>query len=172
MSRLMITSDLHLGHKNIHKFRDQFSTAEEHHEVIFDNLASNIGKRDSLIFLGDVAFDYWWLGRLKSIKCAKKTLILGNHDTEHLKMWALDKAFDSIHSMFSKRNMWFSHCPIHPDQFRDRLLNIHGHLHDKKVLARNIINNEMRPDLRYFNACVEHTDYKPISFSEILESTK
>lgn len=31
MTRLMITSDLHLGHKNIHKFRTEFENAEHHH---------------------------------------------------------------------------------------------------------------------------------------------
>ena len=167
MSRLMVTSDLHLGHKNIHKFRQQFSTPEEHHQVIFDNFASNINKRDSVILLGDIAFDAYWLAQIEKINCRKKTLILGNHDTEYCSMGHLMMAFDAIHSMYSKRSMLFTHCPIHRDQFRGKELNIHGHLHDKFVL------DTCYPgvDLSYFNACVEHTDYKPISFSEILERT-
>lgn len=164
MSRLMITSDLHLGHKNIHKYRTRFSTAEEHHEFVFENLATNIKKADSLIFLGDIAFDIKWLEKIEKIKCRKKTLILGNHDTEFLQMGQLMFAFDSIHSLFSKRNCWFSHCPIHLDEFRGRLLNIHGHTHD-----RNVKRGDGHDDDLYFNACVENTDYKPISFSEILE---
>ena len=109
----MITSDLHLGHKNIHKFRTQFSTAEEHHEFVFENFATNIKKADSIIFLGDIAFDMKWLERLHFIKCRKKTLILGNHDTERLNISDLTSVYDSIHSLYSKRNFWFSHCPIH-----------------------------------------------------------
>lgn len=167
----MITSDLHLGHKNIHKFRDQFSTAEEHHEIIFDNFASNIKKSDSVILLGDIAFDKNWLNKLSDVKCRKKTLILGNHDTERLSIFDVvnSGAYDAIHSLYSKRNCLFSHCPIHVDQFRGKGLNIHGHLHDEKVETLNLIWNELRPDLRYFNACVEHTNYKPISFSEIID---
>ena len=168
MSKLMITSDLHLGHANICKFRP-FKSAKEHHEIVFDNLASNIGKRDSLLLLGDVAFDEYWLKRLDEIKCAKKTLILGNHDTERLPMKLVCNHYDAVHSLYSKRNNWFSHCPIHTDQFRGKGLNIHGHLHQNLVLAKNVIHGDMRPDLRYFNACVEHTDYKPISYSEIIE---
>ena len=83
MTRLMITSDLHLGHKNIHKFRTGFDSAEHHHEVMFENLAMNIQKRDSLILLGDIAFDKYWLEKIASIKCEKKLLICGNHDTEN-----------------------------------------------------------------------------------------
>lgn len=166
MSRLMITSDLHLGHNNIHKYRTQFSTAEDHHEFVFENLAMNIKKADSVIFLGDIAFDIKWLERLEKIKCRKKTLILGNHDTERLQMGQLMFAFDSIHSLYSKRNCWFSHCPIHPGEFRERTLNIHGHTHDR------LVQDDPGPDFSYFNVCVERTDYKPISFAEILECTR
>lgn len=70
MTRIMITSDLHLGHKNIHKFRDA-KTAEAHHEFVFERLATSINKRDSVIFLGDIAFDQYWLNKIKSINCAK-----------------------------------------------------------------------------------------------------
>ena len=169
MSRLMITSDLHLGHSNINKFRP-FDTVEEHHEVVFDNLASNIGKRDSLLLLGDIAFNEYWLKRLDEIKCAKKTLILGNHDTEKLPMKLVCNHYDVVHSLYSKRNSWFSHCPIHPDHFRGKELNIHGHLHDDIIL--DYTDFVAMPDKRYFNACVEHTNYKPISYADIVESLK
>jgi len=170
MSRLMITSDLHLGHKNIHKFRTQFDSAEDHHQAIFDNFASNINKRDSVILLGDIAFDAYWLKQIEKINCIKKTLILGNHDTEHCSMGHLMMTFDAIHSMYSKRNMWFTHCPVHSDHFRGKDLNVHGHLHNEVVCSSYAGSYEV--DQKYFNACVEHTDYKPISFSEILERTK
>ena len=163
MSRLMITSDLHLGHKNIHKFRSQFETAEEHHEFVFENLAMNINKADSLILLGDIAFDHYWLQRVADINCKKKTLICGNHDTENkIKMIDLCGAYDEVQALMSKRNVWFSHCPIHPDQFRGKTLNIHGHLHDKVVMG------DAYQDFRYLNVCVEHTDYKPISFADLI----
>ena len=172
MSKLLITSDLHLGHKNICKYRAQFSSAEEHHNFIFDNLATNVGKRDTLYILGDCAFDKYWLEKVKGIRCQHKKLICGNHDTEHHTMKELCDVFDSVEALVSKRNVWFSHCPIHPQEMRGRLLNIHGHLHNQIVTRPvieygNIVATE--PDPRYFNACVEHTNYKPISFAEIME---
>lgn len=176
MTRLMITSDLHLGHKNIHKFRNEFKTAEEHHEVMFENLASNIQKRDSLILLGDIAFDKYWLGKIASIKCEKKLLICGNHDTENgIKMRDLVNAYDDVMALYSRRNYWFSHCPIHLQQMRGKTANIHGHLHDKRIMKPYIDKDDkgrriyQKPSEYYINACVEHTNYKPISFAELIK---
>lgn len=174
MTRLMITSDLHLGHKNIHNFRKGFGTAEEHHEVMFENLATNIKKRDSLILLGDIAFDKYWLGKIASIKCEKKLLICGNHDTENgIKMRDLVNAYDDVMALHSRRNYWFSHCPIHPYEMRGKVGNIHGHLHRKEVgeyLPMPDGNSDaFYPDPRYLNACVEHTSYKPISFADLVD---
>jgi calcineurin-like phosphoesterase family protein len=176
MSKLLLSSDLHLGHKNITKYRTQFPSADEHHNFVFENLASNIGKRDTLYLLGDVAFDKYWLEKVKSIKCQHKKLIIGNHDSEHHSIKELADAFDSIESLLSKRNIWFSHCPIHPQEMRGRLFNVHGHLHGKLVGSEQAIYHEhifqeymFVPDKQYVNVCLEHTNYKPISFSEIME---
>jgi len=159
MSGLVIWSDLHLGHKAICKYRTQFSTPEEHDEIIYDRLASSVGKRDSLWLLGDVAFTKDWLFKIGAIKCAKKTLILGNHDLEgKMKFTDLVGVYDSVQSLVSRRNYWFSHCPIHPDEIRGREGVIHGHVHNKSLL-----------DKRYFNACVENTNYHPITFPAIME---
>lgn len=165
----MITSDLHLGHKNIHKFRT-CSSAEAHHEAIYEKLRMSINKRDSIIFLGDIAFDKYWLGKIAEIKCAKKLLVCGNHDTENgIKMRDLLTAYDDVVSLFSRRNYWFSHCPIHPSQMRGKIGNIHGHLHGKEVMIDKFPYKLVKvKDERYINACVEHTDWKPISFADLI----
>lgn len=150
-------SDLHLGHRNIPKYRPEFSTEEEHSNLIYENLASNVTKRDTLILLGDVAFTDEWLNKLNKIQVQQKILILGNHDTERLHIKKLVEVFDKIHSMLSYRGTWLSHAPIHPEELR-RKFNIHGHTH-KHVM----------PDTRYLNVCVEHTEYKPISFQDAFE---
>ena len=164
MSRLLLTSDLHLGHKNICKYRTGFKDAQHHHETVFENLASSVSKRDTIYFLGDIAFDPYWLPLIKGIRAQHKKLIVGNHCTEHIPMSELVKCFDSVDSLLSKRNFWFSHAPIHPQEIRRRVANIHGHLHGNIVLDQN-----GEPDKRYINVCLEHTDYKPISFEEVIK---
>lgn len=50
------TSDTHLGHNNILKYRPQFNSIEEHDTAIFDSI-SKLTKRDDLFILGDFIFD-------------------------------------------------------------------------------------------------------------------
>ncbi len=156
----MLSSDLHLGHSNICKFREGFRDAQHHHEVIFENLARSINKRDHLILLGDVAFTPYWNDMIKTIKCVKKTLILGNHETDRqVEFKDLVETYDTIHSLWKTRGTWFSHCPIHPQELRGQKFNIHGHLHTDVI----------EDDPRYVNVCVDHTDFKPVSFQELMK---
>lgn len=175
MSRFLITSDLHLGHKNAYKWRTQFDSPEHHDEYIFERLASNVNKRDTLVIVGDAAFTEFWNEQIGLIKCKKKVLIPGNHCTEYVHMSKLVESYDQIHALWSKKNCWFSHCPIHYQEMRGKILNIHGHLHANQVWKEgweldehNIaIGEKCELDTRYFNVCLEHTDYKPIDFQEI-----
>lgn len=167
MTRLMITSDLHLGHKNICKYREGFESEEHHNETLYENLASNIKKRDTIYFLGDIAFDRYWLKKISEIKCAHKVLVTGNHDIEHgIKMRDLVESYDDVKPFFSHRNYWFSHCPIHPCETRFRLGNIHGHTHQNNVTK--VVDGEEVLDYSYFNASVDVTDLKPISFNDLI----
>lgn len=78
MSRYII-SDTHLGHNSIHKFRDGFSSAEDHHDRIYEGLCK-IPKRATLFLLGDIAFTPEWLQKIKDLPCQNKILLVGNHD--------------------------------------------------------------------------------------------
>ncbi len=159
MSRLLHAADLHLGDPNIHNYRDQFSSAEEHHEVIFDNLASNVHKQDTLVLLGDIALTPEWNERLQTINCRKKILVMGNHDTDRkVHVRDLINTYKDIHALWNNRNCIYSHCAIHPDEFRNKILNIHGHGHERKIAGPG-----------YFSVSLENIDYKPITFAEIME---
>lgn len=56
MSKRLFTSDWHLNHKSILKYRPQFSSIEEHDQSIFDQLAV-LNKRDTVFVIGDILFD-------------------------------------------------------------------------------------------------------------------
>ncbi len=172
MSNLWLSSDLHLGHKNVLKFRPEFKTLEEHDQTILENLKMSVNKRDSLYLLGDVAFTEEMLMEIDEIKCVKKTLILGNHDTDQgIPFDVLVHVFNSIHALHSRRNVWFTHCPIHHQFLRGKKLVIHGHTH--REIVQNPENHfgytKMVADPRYINVCVEQTDYKPITFNQVTE---
>lgn len=161
MSRILIGSDLHLGHANILKFREGFSSLEEHNEIIYDNFASAVSKRDTLLLLGDVAFTEYWNSKIAEINC-KKVLVMGNHETDRqVSLKSLVVTYDKIHALTTRRNCWLSHCPIHPQEFRGKQLNIHGHLHTYKVL------DGQEEDVRYVNVSVDQTNFKPLDFQEV-----
>lgn len=162
MSRLLLAADLHLGHKNITKFRTQFSSAEEHHEIVLENMKLSINKADSLWLLGDIAFTKDWLVRLQEIKCRRKVLILGNHCTDReVKFRDLVGIYDGVHALVSHRNYWFSHAPIHESEIRGKLGNIHGHIHSAAIDSPH-----------YQCVSLEHTDYKAIYFEEVINRFK
>ena len=77
------TSDWHLGHKVITKYRPQFKTIEEHDNAIFAE-AEKLTKRDILFVLGDFLFDCekfeWYLNEISKMTLKDK-LVLRNHDS-------------------------------------------------------------------------------------------
>lgn len=169
MTRLVLAGDLHLGHHNICKYREGFESAEHHHETILQNVKEFVNKRDTLWLMGDVAFDKYWLGRINEIKCRRKVLICGNHDTERgLDIWDLVEVYDDVKSLVSHRKFWFSHAPIHPQEIRGRIGNIHAHLH-QDVVNKHVGGKVFEKDPRYLNVSIDHHDLKPVTFSDLMK---
>ena len=148
MSKVWISSDWHLCHKNIHKFRCkergfplQFDNEGEHSQWLTDWVRSNVKKRDTLYLLGDIAFNEDAL-RLVGTLPGRKVLIKGNHDA--IKSDLYPKVFDQVHGLARYKHSWLSHAPIHPAELRGKV-NFHGHVHDQTL-----------PDTKnYQNVCVE-----------------
>lgn len=160
MSRVWLTSDWHLGHRNIAKFRPCVSSMEDNTEQLVTNYNKLITKRDIVWFLGDVAFDPEHLAVIASLP-GDKRLVLGNHDTDRkVDIANLCLVFDQIHGLYRYKAAWLSHAPIHPDELRGKI-NIHGHTHSHFIM-----------DDRYVNVCVENTGMRPILYQDIIGSYK
>lgn len=163
MSSVFFISDLHLGHKNICKFREGFSSVEEHDSYIKDKILSTVGKRCKLFLLGDIAFTSesgdWVVNELLSY-CPNTVIVLGNHDSSEGGMNTVKyvQADMKVHGLTTYKDAWLSHCPIHPDEFRKKSFNICGHTHSYNI-----------PDSRYFNVSCENINYTPIRYDQILE---
>lgn len=157
--QVLFTSDLHLGHKNIHKFRAPFSTAKEHDEYILNEF-SKFNKRTIIYILGDFLFDSEnyddYLKTLSKFPFFIK-LIMGNHDSKKLYSQSVASNISIELPLFTYKNSWMSHCPIHPHELRNRAGNIHGHMH-----------NESLEDLRYFNVNLDVNNYKFVELETIL----
>lgn len=155
MATVWFIGDIHAGHKNICKFRTQFTSEEEHYEFVKENYHKVVNKRDTVYMLGDMCFSHEALKEIKAWH-GRKILICGNHDLERgITMQDLCNAYDAVYSLFKYKDFWLSHCPLHPNELRGKK-NIHGHVHFQSI-----------PDSRYFNASLENINYTPINVEEI-----
>jgi calcineurin-like phosphoesterase family protein len=152
MNTIFFTSDPHLGHKNIHKFRNFVSSPEENTELFLEQWSKHIHKRAIVYLLGDVAFDKDSLDKLKGLP-GKKILIKGNHD-DFVSTREQSEVFSEIHGMLSYKRMWLTHCPVHPHEIRGKKVNVHGHVHWKSIQRRNWFFRKVQ-DPRYINVCVD-----------------
>lgn len=161
MSRVFVTSDWHLGHKAIVKYRPQFSSVDEHDEHVFRNMRETLTKRDVLYVLGDVCFCMSKWGYIVQLQERVKVfnVVLGNHDLERsaspkLRDWlSLPKV--RIHAIKNYKGFWLTHAPIHPQELRGKI-NIHGHVHGKVV-----------DDPRYIDVSLESCNYLPVDISTL-----
>lgn len=163
-------SDTHFSHKNICKFMRKdgetplrpWDDVEEMDEILVQNWNSVVGEHDKVYHLGDVFIPRrgrFILDRLNG----KKVLIKGNHDIFALKDYT--PWFKDIRAYMKIDDIIFTHVPIHTCNLYRFKNNVHGHLHEHRVL---LDDGEIDP--RYFSVCVEHINYTPIEFSELREA--
>ncbi|MBD0380791.1 metallophosphoesterase [Paenibacillus sedimenti] len=159
MTKSFFTSDHHFGHKNIIDFESRpFSHGEEMTKSMIESWNSAVGKEDKVFHLGDFSF----LNKEKTADIVTrlngyKFLILGNHDRGRSRSWWLDVGFDEVseHPIIYNQFFFLSHEPMYMNKHMP-YVNVHGHIHGQKYEGLN-----------YFNVCVEHWNYTPITFETI-----
>ena len=151
MSRLFIIGDTHFGHNKVVEFRKISESVRQHDLILIYNINITCKSSDTLILLGDVAFNKEAFHRaMQNIQC-KKHFVLGNHDK-----WSVDlyRSYGKVSYNYIKHGVIYTHIPIHPSQLVCNggrwNTNVHAHLHDK-------------PDLGTGYSCVsaERVNYTP-----------
>ena len=163
MSRTWVYSDPHFYHDNICRFTNYDGTkvrpwddAVTMTEEMVEWYNELVNDEDRVYILGDVAFDASKLREVVSRLKGRKVLVPGNH--EPTKMRRYFDVFDDVRGYVVKKGFVMSHIPIHPQSLARWQLNIHGHLH----------NNTVEDDDKYYCACVERTNFRPILLDQIL----
>lgn len=155
MSKVFFTSDQHFGHRNILKYRPEFSSVKEHDETIIQNWNKVVTKKKYIVWvLGDFMIHnkkYDMDSILYSLNGTIK-IIPGNHC--HMKYYPQSMVWNGLYKKYS---YWLSHSPIHPQELRGHK-NICGHCHNKPI-----------KDNRYISVCQENINYTPISLEAIRE---
>ncbi|WP_036744962.1 metallophosphoesterase [Paenibacillus sp. HGF7] len=155
-------SDHHFGHKLIIDFESRpFADADEMTDVMIQKWNAVVGSEDKVFHLGDFSFlnqerTQEIVGKLNGYKF----LVLGNHDRGRSRSWWLDAGFDEVseYPVLYKDFFLLSHEPVYMNKHMP-YVNVHGHIHGQKYEGKN-----------YFNVCVEHWDYTPLTFEQIRDA--
>lgn len=166
---IFLISDTHFGHKGMYErpfLREDgsplrpFASAEEADEIMIERWNAVVAPGDRVYHLGDVAIPRSGLQVLERLN-GRRILIKGNHDIFSLRDYG--RRFEDIRAYWKIDNFFLSHVPIHPNSIRRFDGNIHGHLHYESTLQA-----DGSVDPRYLCVCVEHTNYAPIAWEEVV----
>lgn len=169
-SKVFFVSDTHFGHNNICKFTTDsgeklrpWENAFEMDEALIQSWNETVRECDKVYHLGDVAIAKRHLTTLSKLN-GRKILIRGNHDIFDAKDYL--QYFKDIRGVHVLNGMILSHIPIHEESLARFSINVHGHLHSRRVMKDGLI------DPRYYSVCVEQISFKPIEMSDLVERIK
>jgi calcineurin-like phosphoesterase family protein len=182
MKEVFLYSDPHFSHSGVCRFLRSdgvtklrpFENAAEMDEYLIERFNATVSPRDKVYFLGDIVINKKALDAVMPRLNGDKVLIRGNHDIYKLKDYS--KYFRDVRGYHILDGMILSHIPIHPDSLGRFGTNIHGHLHEKRVMKTGKTigfgDGTFTPheiDTRYHCVCVEQTEYAPISFDDVIK---
>ena len=142
MTRVFVSSDLHLFHRNIIKYCPEsrlFTSIEEMHAKIIDNWNEAISPLDLVYILGDITFGKEHesaaiLDKLNGLK----VLILGNHDKHLMKSELLKSKFVEIHDYLEIKHGKHDVVLFHYEQkewngIHHGSFALYGHSHSTRI---------------------------------------
>lgn len=170
MPATFLVSDTHFGHLGVCRFTRNdgvtklrpWDSPEEMDEEMVKRWNETVRPSDKVYHLGDVVINRKALNILRRLN-GDKVLIKGNHDIFNLSDYT--EHFRDIRGYHVMNKYILSHIPVHPDSKGRFSGNIHGHLHANRVM--NPLTKRIDP--WYTCVCVEHTDFRPILFDDVLK---
>lgn len=178
MPSVFLVSDTHFGHAGVCRFlRDDGSKLRpwddpaEMDEFMVEAWNERVKPTDKVYHLGDVVINRRSLKTLARLN-GDKVLIRGNHDIFRDDDYR--EYFRELRAYHVMNGMILSHIPVHPESLGRFGVNIHGHLHHRRVMQDFGKLNGLPEviDTRYHCVCVEHTDYAPILFEDVIKRIK
>lgn len=159
-------SDTHFYHSNIIKYCDRpFNNINEMNETIINNWNNIVNKQDTIYHLGDFCLSSD--DEIKNIfnrLNGNIILIRGNHDRKPVKFYEEIgfKVLTHAPIILDEYKLMLSHVPLPDSKIKKGYINLHGHIHNKKI-------SDDYSEKKHINLSVDVTNYKPISLDEIDE---
>ena len=171
------TADTHFGDAaNIDYCNRPFKNVDEMNRVLINNWNSRVTNDDNVYIIGDV----FYAGRdavgckaaieiVKQLK-GKLHLIAGNHDLPYLKKMDYHYLFADVDQIrylkHEGEDIFMCHYPMAEwSGYYRKSWHIYGHIHNHK----NTAYMHMRQLDNALNAAAEITDYKPVTFHELID---
>lgn len=184
MPSVFLYSDPHFSHAGVCKFLKNDGTklrpwddANEMDDELVKRFNERVGVNDKVYMLGDIAINRRGLKTLERLNSKNLVLIRGNHDIFKLEDYT--QYFRDIRGYHVMNGLILSHIPVHEASLGRFGTNIHGHLHANRVMRPrgvDALTGDMlwsdEIDPRYWCACVEHTNFAPILFEDVLKRIK
>lgn len=186
MSRIWITSDLHIGHNKEFVFQNRgFDSIEEHDRTLVENWNSLVEEEDTVYILGDIMLmhdsqdtDFLYGMEIFRKLNGKLILIRGNHDSEmriekYRECPQVISAGDAAlyldypnkggyHFYLSHYPTLVSHTKLRP--MKAAVINIYGHTHQTEHFY------EEHPYM--YCACLDAHEMKPVLLEDIIEEIR
>ena len=159
MHGIFFTADTHFCSRAIMNYENRpFSDAEQMNKAIIENWNRAVSPEDTVWHLGDFGADGREAEFLSALN-GTKYLVKGNHDTASNSYYR-ECGFAEVYDFpVVFENFWIlSHEPLYVNTNMP-YANIFGHVH------ANPMFRDFSP--QHFCACVERTDFTPVSFDEI-----
>lgn len=154
---IWVYSDTHFDDEDCKAMDINWPTPEEQVKII----NSKVGKKDTLILLGDVG-NITWINKIKGYK----VLICGNHDKGYTNYLKKDdnNLFNEVYEgpLFISNKILLSHEAINLDFG----INIHGHEHANHNI---FTQNDTKASV---NVCSNVVNYKPLRLDDIVLKLK
>lgn len=150
-------SDTHFGHGNIIRYAGR---PTDHETRMIESWIDLVDPRDTVLHLGDVCLcPRERMEEIAELLPGRKLLIKGNHD-QRGRAWFTSIGFRVIAPQAVSIDGWTVHLTHAPDPAlvrHPRHLNVHGHIHEKVM-----------GDRRMINLAVEQTGYRPVELAEVV----
>lgn len=173
---VFFTSDTHFSHANIIKYCERpYKNIDEMDEDLIRRWNDVVKKDDVVFHLGDFGMVSqkkleWIIGRLNG----QIYLILGNHDNR----LRYDGLFKSVKQQMLVNidgvYVLMLHYPLmqHKSEILNghRFIQLYGHIHSRKNMSGDDKLRSARTSWNQYDVGVDNNDYRPISFSEVIEN--
>lgn len=171
---IYMISDTHLNHNNIIKYcKRPFDNIEEMNDSLINNWNEIVNPNDIVYHLGDLYLGSKYdLKDLVSRLNGEIYLIRGNHDRLTVKSYE-DCGITVLKNapiLLDEYKIALSHRPIPDTMLKPDYINIHGHIHQRKL--EDILDTKLFNPNRHINVSCDVLNFKPKLLDELLEKYK